>query len=165
MPKITRTNPKALETLNARLKELDGWEGKAGWFQSAVYANGTPAAYIASIHEFGVASKNIPPRPFMRPTIDRDAGDWAVTMGHGAAAVLKGSATAFDVFEGVGRKAADGIAKSISLVLTPPLKRATIMARLRRRKNKEISQTLQKPLVDTGFLLQRVDHTTERAGS
>lgn len=164
MPTITRSNSKAFEVLDARLKDLDGWQSKAGWFASSVYSKGQPAAYIAAIHEFGVPSKNIPARPFMRPTVERDSGSWAVGLGRGAAAVVKGNATAKDVFEGVGRMVSDGIAKSITLVLTPALKEATVRARARRKASGKITETLRKPLVDTGYLLDQVNHTTQKGG-
>ena len=51
---IKRKNPKVFETIIARVKDLDGKVGKAGWFHTSRYADGTPVAYIAAIQEFGV---------------------------------------------------------------------------------------------------------------
>ena len=57
------------ERITLAAKELDGKELKVGWFASSKYENGTPAAYVAAIHEFGYPEGNIPPRLGMRGTI------------------------------------------------------------------------------------------------
>ncbi|WP_238602470.1 hypothetical protein [Fimbriiglobus ruber] len=46
-----RGNPKAFETLAARLKELSGIETRVGWFPSATYEDGTPVALVASVQD------------------------------------------------------------------------------------------------------------------
>lgn len=58
-----------LDKLNFALKNLEGKVAKVGWVKKTSYDTGTPVAYVASINEFGVPGKNIPARPFMRPTI------------------------------------------------------------------------------------------------
>ena len=163
MAKVTRSNPQAFETLNARIKELQGKQAQAGWFKSAVYPNGTPVAYVAAIQELGSAPQGIPPRPFMRPAISKNKAAWLKIMERGAQAVLKGQMTIGDVMGLVSTRAADDVAKAIVAVTTPPLKRATILARLRKRKDKTLTPTIQKPLVDTGLMLASVSHVVEDA--
>lgn len=51
---VTRSNPNGLKVLIGRLHDLDGVQGKTGWFKSSVYDDETPVAYIAAIHEYGV---------------------------------------------------------------------------------------------------------------
>jgi len=53
MAKVTRTNPNIFSVVAKGLDALDGLQAKAGWFQSAVYQNGKPVAYIAMIQEYG----------------------------------------------------------------------------------------------------------------
>jgi len=51
------------------LAEIEALQGKVGWAESAKYPDGKPVAFIASIHEFGAASRGIPPRSFMRTAL------------------------------------------------------------------------------------------------
>jgi len=56
----------------AALEKMKGFSVEAGWFESAVYPNGTSVARVARVQEFGAAIKRgkgviiIPARPFMR---------------------------------------------------------------------------------------------------
>ena len=154
-------NPDAFKILGERIKELDGYQAKAGWFQTARYENGVPVAYIASIHEFGVPSKNIPPRPFMRPTIIAQQKNWRDLMERGAQAILHGTENSHDVMEKIGLQAAGDVAATITQIWSPPLKPATIAARARKRKDKTVTKSLTKPLVDTGILLNTITSVVE----
>lgn len=51
---VRRSNPTAFKVLAKRVDGIDQKISKAGWYQSAVYEDGTSIAYVASIHEFGV---------------------------------------------------------------------------------------------------------------
>ena len=42
---------------------------KVGWFPSSVYPDGETVAFVALQNELGDPAKGIPPRPFIRPTI------------------------------------------------------------------------------------------------
>lgn len=134
MAQVTRTKGLSIETLNARIKELDGYETRAGWFESSKYEDGTPVAYVASIQEFGVPERSIPARPFMRPTIDKDAGSWAILMGQGAAGILRGTTDNKSVMEALGLKASGDIAKTITQIYDPPLSPITLELRARRAR-------------------------------
>lgn len=161
VPDVKRSNPDAFKILAKRLKELEGKVAKAGWFESAVYPTGTPVATVAAVHEFGAPAKNIPPRPFMRPTIARESNNWKALMASGAKAIIRGNATIDQVLNAVGAKAAGDVAKTIASITAPPLKAATIAARARKRKDKTITATLRKPLVDTALMINSVTHLVE----
>lgn len=146
---IVRTGD-GLMRLKVALKELDGQKASAGWYETAHYPNGTPVAYVASIHEFGAPGAGIPPRPFMRPAIAAYSGAWMTALGDGVKAVIRGGASATQVLEQVSARAAADVAKSIQAVSAPPLNPATV-----RRKG------FAKPLVETG---QMINSVTNRVG-
>lgn len=150
MAKLIRQNQKAFETIVSQIKELEGKQVQAGWFASAVYYDGTPVAYVASIQEFGSPANNIPPRPFMRPAVAQNKNAWLALMQQGAKAIIRGGQTLGQVMGKLGQRASDDIAKSIEAVDSPPLKPATI-----RRKG------FAKPLVDSGIMLQSVTYVVE----
>jgi hypothetical protein len=192
---VTRSNPGAFKVIAAALKELDGKQVRAGWFESAKYEDGTLVAGIAALQEKGgviqhpggtpykigadgkavfvtkaagaglpvtkAHSITIPPRPFMQPTVDRESNNWIKIMGEGAKAVVRGATTARDVLEALGLNAQEEIRRSISLVVSPPLKKATIAARLRKRADKKHVGLLDKPLEDTRTMWDTVQHTVE----
>lgn len=103
----------------------------------------------------------IPPRPFMRPTATRETPNWLDIMAQGAKQVVRGTMSGLDVMNRLGLNAAAEIARSITLVTTPPLKPATIAARRRRLSDKATVGLLDKPLVDQGKMLAEVTHTVE----
>lgn len=143
----------SIDKVVATLDGLDGLEGKVGWLESASYADGTPVAYVATIHEFGAPSQGIPARPFMRPTVAEKGQSWVDLLGQGAKASMNGGPTPEAVLEAVTLRAAGDVAKSIRAVSSPPLKPATVA-----RKG------FDKPLVDTGQMLQSVTGKVERTG-
>jgi hypothetical protein len=176
MVEVTRTNPNAFQIIADQLRSLDGKEAKAGFFASAKYEDGTPVAYIATIQEYGAHftqfgskagdySVVIPPRPFMRPTVARETQNWLDALASGAKAVLAGNMSATDVMWAVGHKAALDIAKTITQITSPPLKPATIAARLRKRADKATVGNLTKPLIDSGKMLESVQNTVEDANA
>lgn len=110
----------------------------------------------------------IPPRPFMRPTVVRETQNWLKYLAQGAKAVLNGKVTAPVVMEAIGLRAAADIAKSITLVFSPALKRSTIRARMRARADQKTLGLLDKPLIDTGKMYEEitnsaVNHKVEKA--
>lgn len=140
------------------MQDLKGSTLKVGFFEDAKYNSGEPIAYIASIHEFGVPSKGIPPRPFMRPTAKAESSKWCKAIGSGMKPVLAGQMSVSDVLEAVGGRAAGDVKKTITKLTSPALKDGTIAARKRRlaKGTKVKGKTINKPLVDTGTLLAAV---------
>lgn len=136
--------------LGSKLRALDGFVGKTGYFETARYPDGTPVAYVATVHEFGSPEGNIPARPTMRPTAARKQAEWGALAGQGARAVLRGEQSPEAVLELLALGAAGDVAQAIREVQTPALKPQTI-----ERKG------FAKPLVDTGVMLQSVTGVVE----
>lgn len=145
---VRREGPGTAKVL-AAIKGLDGLEGKTGWFETAHYPEGTPVAYVATIHEFG--TPRIPARPFMRPAVADHGGEWLEALADGARASLNGGPSPEAVLELVTLQAAGNVAEKIQAVTAPPLKPVTV-----KRKG------FAKPLVDTGQMVQSVTGKVER---
>ena len=146
---FTRSGP-GVGKIVAALQGLDGLEGKVGWFESAHYPDGTPVAYVATIHEFGTG--RIPARPFMRPAVADHGREWIDLLGQGAKAAISGGPSPAEVLEAVTLAAAGNVAEKIQAVTSPPLSPVTI-----KRKGHD------KPLVDTGQMVQSVTGKVERS--
>lgn len=116
----------------------------------------TPVAYVAAIQEFGSPQQGIPPRSFMRSTAEERKGEWASLARSGAKAVVKGSATATQVMDGIGQQAAGDIKRTISKITSPELKQSTIDARLRKMADGKTVGSLNKPLIDSTLLYESV---------
>lgn len=160
--KVRRVPGPAAGPLQRAVASLDDIVGKVGWFQTAHYPDGTPVAYVAAIQEFGVPEKNIPPRLGMRATADEKRAKWAGVAEQGAKQILAGNQTPWEAMERLGLVAAGDIRKHITEVTTPPLKVATVKARLAGKKQgRVVSITIAKPLVDTGELLGSVTNVVE----
>lgn len=147
---VRREGPGTAKVL-AAIKGLDGLEGKTGWFETARYPDGTAVAYIATVHEFGTPNARPPARPFMRPAVQNYGQEWMDTLAQGAKASLNGGPTPEQVLELVTLQAAGNVAEKIQAVTAPPLSPVTI-----RRKG------FDKPLVDTGQMIQSVTGKVER---
>jgi hypothetical protein len=145
---VRREGPGTAKVL-ATLEGLDGLEGKVGWFESAHYPGGTPVAYVATIHEFGTG--RIPARPFMRPAVADHGGEWLELIGQGVKASMMGGQSPAEVLELVMLQAAGNVGEKIQAVTSPALSPVTI-----KRKGHE------KPLVDTGQMIQSVTGKVER---
>lgn len=117
---------------------------KVGFLEGARYPDGTQVAMIAAINEYGAPSRGQPPRPFFRQMIDSKQGEWPAAI----AGLLKANdldaAIALDL---AGAAIAGQLRESITRLTDPPLAASTI-----RRKG------FAKPLVDTGHMLNSVDH-------
>lgn len=161
--KTVRVQGNAAKMLEIALKNLDGKVGKVGWFENSKYPDppNVQVAYVATIQEYGSPSNNIPPRPFVRPTMINKRTEWTELAAKGAKAILNGTQTVDNVMEGLGLRAAGDIRKAISLVLSPPLKPATIAARLRKKADKKTTGSLTKPLIDTGLMFATLTNTVE----
>lgn len=145
---VTRSGP-GTRNMAATLEGLDGFEGKVGWFETAHYPDGTPVAYVATIHEFGTSKT--PARPFMRPAVQDHGDEWIESLAQGVAASLRGGPSPEQVLEIVTLQAAGDVAQKIQAVTSPALAPVTIA-----RKGHD------KPLVDTGQMLQSVTGKVER---
>ena len=117
---------------------------RVGFLEGATYPDGTPVAMVAAIQEFGAPRAGIPPRPFFRNMIARKSPEWPDAIG----ALLK--ANNYDLartFAQAGEAIAGQLRQSIVDTNSPALAESTV-----RRKG------FSKPLVDTGQMLNSVDH-------
>lgn len=161
MVTVVRQVTPAGKQLEIALKQLKGKVGKVGWFEGMKYDTGVPVASVAAVQEYGYPSKNIPARPFIRPTIVAKKLEWQKIAESGARAILRGQSSVADVMEAIGLKAAGDIKKAITLVFAPPLSPRTIYARLHRKSNKKTIGNLTKPLIDTGIMLGTLTNVVE----
>lgn len=131
------------DRLTVALQDIDGLVGKTGYFETAKYQDGTPVAYVATVHEYGYAAGGIPPRPTMRPTASAKRTEWADTMRKGAKAALNGQISGRDALERLTLRAAGDVSAAIAALQAPPLSPRTVAAK-----------GFSKPLVDTGQMLR-----------
>lgn len=156
MPKVIRTPGPGKEQLKFLLDGLDtNLVGKVGWFETSKYEDGTPVAYVATIQEYGSPAQNIPPRPFMRPTIKARINYWREIAKRGAESLLKGGTDMDKIFNQIGLAASGDIRKTITQITTPPLAASTIKSRIRRGLNPS------KPLEATKKMISELTYTVE----
>ena len=162
MGKLTRIKSPVWQSIEQATEEASTMVAKIGYFPSAKYPDGTSIAYIASIQEFGVPAKNIPPRPFFRPTMDTQRAVWQQQMGKLATRVMQGKMTVRESFDAIGLNAAGQVRETISALMSPPLKKSTLLARQSRaRKGSKYKYLSTKPLVDTGTMRDHLTNITE----
>lgn len=125
MARVTRKT-EGFKRVRAAMKELDGVTGKVGYFDTSVYPDGTPVAYVAAIQELGYAAGGIPARPTMGPAIDANADKYRAAFEQGARRILKGETSATDVMELVVAAAAGDVRIAISELTSPPNAESTI---------------------------------------
>lgn len=167
MGRATRTAGPAAPLLKSIISGFGDNRLRVGFFETAVYPDGTPVAYVAAIHEFGAPAQGIPPRPFMRPAAAEHGAEWTRHFGEGAAAVARGAITPQGVMEAVGALAAGHVSEAIQAVQQPPLKPETIRAKQRAYAKGTAGGVglLSKPLVRTGQLIQSPTHVVDRKGA
>lgn len=162
------------KNFEAALKVLHDKVAKVGWLEGIKYEDtGLPVATVAAIQEQGMPSKNIPARPFMRPTIIREEKKWGRISAKLARMVLVGQLTMAVLMEKLGQSARGEIQKTISDIFSPALAESTILARIHRNettkkiKNRRLTMKeiglLTKPLVDTGYMRASIINTVEDA--
>lgn len=120
---------------------------RVGFLENATYPDGTPVAMVAAVQNFGAPAMGIPPRPFFSNMIAEKAVNWGPQL----ARILH--ARHYDVeksLELLAMGIAGQLRKSIVDTNAPPLAPATIAAKGH-----------EKPLVDTGHMLQSVGYEVE----
>ena len=153
------------KSLKHNLAMLDGKVGKVGWFENSKYndKHNTPVAYVAAQNEFGNPSKNIPARPFMRPTVIEKQNEWEKIIYNGSKKIIQGQLDIGSLMQLVGLKAAGDIRKKISEIQEPALSPITIKRRLSKYKDKKTIGSLTKPLIDTSVMYSTLTNTVESA--
>lgn len=136
----------ALERKLAEMAEKLG-EGKVlrvGLLESATYPDGQQVAMVAAANEFGNPANNQPPRPFFRNMIADNKDNWPDDIGRIA------QATNFDGEQTLGlmgEHIKGQLQQSIRELMEPPLSPVTIE-----------KKGFDKPLIDTGHMLNSVDY-------
>jgi len=169
-----------LSKLHAHLesipKQFEGKYAKVGWFPSAVYEDGTPVAYVAAIQEMGAPGVKIPPRPFLKPSLEQNKEEIAEALKDGVDAVARGVISADQVLDVVGDNLAKGVGEYIQTASYQPLSAVTVMLRKWRREGQTITGATvgraaaavaagesiagvnADPLQDTGLLVNSISH-------
>jgi len=128
-------------------KKMGGGSVSIGFMEGATYPDGTGVADVAFFNEFGVPTKNQPPRPFFRNMISEHQDEWPEQM----AAQARG--TNYDgprVLGLMGELIKGELQQSINDLDSPALAPSTIA-----RKG------FPKPLVDTGHMLNSITYEVE----
>jgi len=146
---------------------------RVGFLENATYPNGMPVAAVAAIQEFGAPRAGIPPRPFFRNMIADKEAEWPKAIGQ----LIKDNNYDIDrAFDLAGFAIEGQLRQSIIDTNEPPLSPVTLMirkmktegatitksslaiARARLASGESVSGVPTKPLVETGHMLNSVDH-------
>ena len=139
---------------------------EVGWFEGAKYDADTPVAAVAAQNEYGNEEKNIPPRPFIRPTVASRTRVWKGYITRNSKKVVSGDLTVDQMMETLGLVVAGDIRKTITQIHAPPLSETTLAARrkIRNVTKEEASEELKKPLVFEAFLMNSVSYAVGDEG-
>lgn len=168
---------------------LDGLKGlkdgtvEIGWFEDTKYSDGTSVAMVAEVQEFGatinVTEKMrgyfaangfplkkdkgqivIPPRSFMRTTVDENQSEWKQHVKGDLAKTIENGGDTIKVLDRLGLEVKGDIQQKISSIQSPPLSGMTIEMRQRRKANGKTVGNLTKPLVEEGIMLNTIQSRT-----
>lgn len=140
--------------LKKQIQDLKNTVVKVGYFEDSKRTDGLPNAYVASIHEFGSPTNNIPPRPTLGPALQNNKKEFSKIIANSFK-----NGTIRDGFEMLGQLAVSKVKSEIATLKSPALKESTTRARLRGKKQgKSVSLTVAKPLVHTKQMLQAVNY-------
>lgn len=155
--------------LNKLILTLDGQKGEVGW-DKVKYPDGTSVAMIATQNEYGNPKKNIPPRPFLRPTVNEKKNEWRAIVKTASQRALRNGENPRIILLKLVKNAEKSIKAAIRKVFSPQLAPSTILARIRKRasytrlktrgartKQRNALMTnarINKPLIDTGYMLK-----------
>lgn len=147
------------------------YEARVGWFENDVYPEtGEPVASVALKQETGFVTRIpetgkvavVPPRPFIKPAIDKNKSTLDKYIDNKFKRVLSGSITVDKALEFVSQRTRDLIQKEIKNVQEPELSKYTIAKRLAKRKSKVVTDSLRKPLIDSGKMFNSVLYTVTK---
>lgn len=125
---------------------------KVGWFSNTTYPDGTPVAYVASIHEYGNPARNLPARPFSAPTVDRKQSEWVNILIR--ALQRDKDMSLAEAMEIIGNISSSDVAQTIKDITSPPLAQSTVAQKEKRGSN-------SKPLIDSALLWQSITYQVE----
>lgn len=141
-------NVSRIKEIKSNLKDLSRYAIEVGIFSdSGSSKDGVSYLLIATVHEFGVAVKNIPERSFLRSTFDEKSDEWFNFAKKRMPAVLIGQMSARQLMELLGAKMVSDIQKTIKDISDPPNAPSTIA-----------QKGSSNPLIDTGGMRMRVTY-------
>lgn len=150
-----------------------------GFLADALYPDGTSVAMIAAIQEFGAPRAKIPPRPFFRTMIQKKSPEWPRQI---AQALRDNRLNARKTLAQTGALIASELQQSIIEVTSPALSPVTVMLRGMRSQARYRDLPFwtlmalarervasgatnfgasDKPLIDTGYMLRKVDYVVK----
>jgi hypothetical protein len=103
----------------------------------------------------------IPPRPFMKPSVEDNKEDFVGQIEIISRQFLKGEISEQKAADKIGEAAAGNIKKAIAKVNAPPLKASTVRRKRNQYADKSVTGALTKPLIGSGHLLESVDSKAE----
>lgn len=130
------------------------------------YPDGATVAEIATYHEFGYG---VPQRAFFRPTIDANRDQYATLCRQVLTRILGRRLRLRQGLALIGMRVQADVRAAITELRSPPLKPATIKAKLRKsglrgRKAAAYVSGGANPLIDTGHLRQSVTYQVNIQG-
>lgn len=156
---------------------------EVGIFKESTTQDGTASlASIYATHEFGSPKRKIPARPTLRPTVDRNGG-YRKKVSEAAAAINAGQLTPMEALIELGETIAGDVKQAITDLKSPGLAPSTLRGRMKKRHRRTanaaskkyrkarsagarlgaavrfagVMQSLDNPLVDTGWMRQNID--------
>lgn len=140
---VVKTETRWNEAVVKRFRAAAATDGvEVGYREEERYPNGESVGAVAREQEFG--TPKIPPRPWIRPTLDSRKGHWARTIVTALKTTAKTEAGVRNMWRDRGKAIVVNLRQGIDKANDPPLSAHT----LARRAAKGNSST--KPLVDTG---------------
>ena len=103
----------------------------------------------------------IPPRPFMKPSVEDNKEDFVGQIEQISRKFLNGEISEQQAAEMIGTEAAGNIKKAIAKVNAPPLKASTVRRKRSGYADTKTTGSLTKPLIGSGHLLETVDYQAE----
>lgn len=146
------------------LRQLDRLESQTGWYSSSKYEDGTPAAYVATIQEFGSPQQGIPSRSFQRVTLDKNKDHYSVLTAKGVRGVVAGKISARKMYDAIGLQLAGDMRATIAAGNFKALADSTIAARARKR-GVSIDAVNKDPLRDSNVMVNTLANQTAERGS
>lgn len=134
---VKRSDPEAFQKLELKLKQLQGYTAKVGWFENAKEEDGTSSAAAAAYNEFGHGK--VPPRLGMRGVVKAQSAAWRDFARGASKRIMDGNWTARDAMEALGNQGHKDIYKRINSNPGPPLSELTLALRKRREDGKLIN--------------------------
>ena len=151
------------------IKRSNGAGVRVGWIGGEQHPGGDiSVTQIAMVHEFGSRKRNIPARPTLRPTFDKNRRRYRKLLAAEYGRMIDGKISVARALIAVGLQAEGDVKLAITKLKSPRLKRSTILGKSRtigqKSRRKSFEQSAGNPLIDTGIMRDRVTHKLEVSG-